>query len=94
MRTTADKAATHKVTPSPKGFKVISGTSGKTYLVVPLGTGGAACNCPCGRHSGRIAVACSHVKAVEAFAADALDAGRPEALQPDPFWGFREPGED
>lgn len=84
MSTTTTKAATHSVTPSPAGFVVVSGTSGASYLVVPLQTGGAACNCAHGRHSSAIAARCSHVKAVEAFAAKVT----PPA---DPFRGFRDP---
>lgn len=74
---TTIKAATHTVTPSPAGFDVISGTSGRRYLVKPLSMGGAACNCAFGRHSVSIASRCSHVKAVEAFAAVVL-APKPE----------------
>jgi len=82
MKTTA-KAASHTVTPSPAGFVVVSGTSGASYLVVPLSLGGAACNCAHGRHSSAIASRCSHVRAVEAFAARL-------ALPADPFQGFRD----
>lgn len=67
---TATKATTHTVTASPDGFVVVSGTSGRSYLVVPLTTGGAACNCEHARKVSRIAVRCSHVQAVEAFAAN------------------------
>lgn len=49
-------------------FKVVSGRSGKTYLVTPLGGDRADCTCEAGRH-GRI---CSHVRAVRAYAADLL----------------------
>jgi len=79
--TTTAKAASHSVTPSPEGFVVVSGASGASYLVSPLSTGGAACNCAFGRHSSRIAVRCSHVLAAEAFAARVLaeaKAERPE----------------
>jgi hypothetical protein len=51
--------------------------------VAPLSIGGAACNCAYGRHSGRIAVRCSHVLAVEAFASTVT-------LPLDPFKGFRD----
>jgi hypothetical protein len=79
---TMTKAATHTVTPTPEGFSVLSGTSGATYLVAPLSTGGAACSCAHGTKGGRIAARCSHVRAVEAFAA--------RVLPTDPFDGFRD----
>jgi hypothetical protein len=82
---TTSKAASHSVTPSPEGFVVVSGTSGKSYLVAPLATGGAHCNCAHGRHSSAIASRCSHVAAVEAFAARVLaeqaEADKPQAVR-------------
>lgn len=81
---TMTKAASHSVTPTPAGFAVLSGTSGASYLVVPLSTGGAACNCAHGRHSSAIAARCSHVRAVESFAAKVT-------VPADPFRGFRDP---
>jgi hypothetical protein len=62
------KAASHRIVDTrPEGFVVLSGTSGRTYLVVPLGMGGATCTCEHGRASGALAVRCSHVRAVEAW---------------------------
>jgi hypothetical protein len=89
---TMSKAATHKVTATPAGFEVVSGSSGSKYLVVPLSTGGATCNCAYAKHHSAIASTCSHVKAVEAFAATApvrksgirLAGVRGEALEA--FW--------
>ena len=81
---TLTKATTHKVTPTPEGFSVLSGTSGSKYLVVPLSLGGAHCNCPHGRHSSVLATRCTHVRAVEAYAAAV-------PLPADPFRGFRLP---
>jgi hypothetical protein len=83
MTSTAAKATSHRVTPTPAGFVVVSGTSGASYLVAPLATGGAACNCAHGRHVSALASRCSHVLAVEAFAATV-------ALPADPFEGFRD----
>ena len=70
---TTTKAATHTVTQSPAGFVVLSGASGRSYLVAPLATGGAACTCEFGRKSSALAVSCSHVIAVEAFAVTVLE---------------------
>jgi len=62
------KADSHRIVDTrPEGFVVLSGTSGLTYLVVPLGMGGAICTCEHGRASGALAVRCSHVRAVEAW---------------------------
>jgi len=62
------KAASHRIVDTrPEGFVVLSGTSGRTYLVVPLGMGGATCTCEHGRASAALAVRCSHVRAVEAW---------------------------
>lgn len=60
------KATSHRVVDTrPEGFVVLSGTSGRTYLIVPLGKGGATCTCEHGRASSALAVRCSHVRAVE-----------------------------
>jgi hypothetical protein len=64
----SDKAAGHTVIPTAAGFEVVSGTSGSKYLVAPLYSGGAACTCAYAKRQTRIAVECSHVLAVVAFA--------------------------
>jgi hypothetical protein len=62
------KADSHRVVDTrSEGFVVLSGTSGRTYLIVPLSTGGATCTCEHGRASSALAVRCSHVRAVEAW---------------------------
>jgi len=57
------KVLSHTVNPYPGGWVVKSGTSGETYLVVPLPTGGASCSCPYGQNR-PAPHACSHVEAV------------------------------
>jgi len=69
-----DKASTHRILEvRPEGFVVISGTSGNAYLVMPLGSGGALCTCEHGRKMFPEPSRCSHVRAVEAHAAEVLD---------------------
>lgn len=76
--TSRDKAKGHKVQATETGYVVTSGSSGKTYMVTPLTTGGASCSCEHGRAKSGffvtepgfkpepVAVRCSHVLAVEA----------------------------
>ena len=76
------KAASHQVTPSTSGFVVVSGTSGASYLVIPLAMGGAVCTCKAGRESSAVASTCSHVEAVNAFVVR-FNAERREAAAKD-----------
>ena len=69
----------HMVEPNPGGwFDVLSSHSGNHYRVIPVAqgsaaAGGAACTCEWFFRSGGLRGACSHVKAVVAYAAK-LDA--------------------
>jgi hypothetical protein len=66
---TGDKAKTHKVEATPSGFQVTSGSSGKTYIVVPTGGDEATCTCEWGRNRAwRVGDACSHILAVRNYA--------------------------
>ena len=80
---TIDKAESHKVEPTEHGFAVISGTSGRRYLVAPLVGGGAACSCDFGQRQTGLRVLCSHVRAVEAYVL-AFNTQRREAAAKDP----------
>lgn len=63
--------AKHTVTADPQGFfSVLSGNSGKTYRVTPLGGPAALCECEAFRFRGE----CSHIEAVWAFADETLKA--------------------
>ena len=73
-RSGSPKALTHTVTLAPGGFLVRSGTSGKTYLVVPQ-SDGAACNCEYGQHRPAPHL-CSHVRAVMTYAEQVLGGSR------------------
>lgn len=81
--TIANKSELHKVEPTPEGFAVVSGASGRRYLVAPLVGGGAACSCDFGHRQPGLRVACSHVRAVEAFVLD-FNTQRREAAAKDP----------
>lgn len=65
------KAKGHTVTALPGRFEVVSGTSGKTYSVVPV-LGAASCSCKWAAKRRVVTVACSHVLAVYQFAAEVL----------------------
>ena len=81
---------THAVTPNPEGwFDIVSAHSGNHYRVIPTAmgsaaAGGAACTCEWFFRSGGLKGACSHVKAVQAYAAEVM-AWAPSMATPAPL---------